>query len=240
MPSIQSSSVNTEQLSLSDVYDRAAAMVRRLSASRVGAGTSIPEVRGFQLTWNQNLDVINAWLGSVGFNAEGLSVEVLANGLDDDGRYGRKTATALVVLLYVAGLPDDVAASMPTVASNMPVWYAQHHSEVDQALLGAIDQEAPLREEVVLTSQSEEIDSSSSVPSSVEAGVPDQVIDQDGVMQPVDMGSEFNFEDDTISSSAGRKAWDVPLWALGIGIVTAGGLIYGISRRAKKNARIRA
>lgn len=226
---------NPLTVALSDLYSRATTMVRRLGASRISPSTSLAEIRGFQLAWNQYLGETNAWLGSIGFVAEGTTRVVLTDGLDDDGKYGPQTAHALVVLLYVAGLPERLAATLPTTPTNMPLWYAQNQSVVEGVLLNAMESDNMPQPEPVY------VDDGAETAEQLLENAHNAVSVVDSNTQTIEdtTGGDLVFDDgSTITSAAGRTAWNVPVWAVGIGVVTLGGLLFAVARRRKKGARI--
>lgn len=230
--------VNTQNLALSDLYNRAIVMARKLGSSRVSDGVGIQEVRGFQLAWNQYRGETSDWfLNVVGLQPSPAGTALLRDGLKDDGKYGPKTALAFAMLLYAAGLEERTLASMPTISSNFPVWFAQNHSIVEGVLLNVTqNMDVQSTEPSVSTVQSDQdvqqiVDDARQVPEVIDEQLNTMNVSEEDMV--FESGS-------TIASSAGRTSWDVPLWAIGIGVLTVGGLVYAVAKRKKRGAEIRA
>lgn len=219
------------QMALTEVYGQAITMVRTLAAMQQNLTGPVPAVKNFQDAWNANLAEIRAFIG--GPLPEGRFSEIVVAGLKNDARYGVNTATALGGLIYLIGDQfDQLAASVPVSASNIPVWWAQNHVLIEGALMVDFS--------TMSQGQNSQVE--------LDPGqVTQQVLDQsgsttqlpqqdDGVVD--DMSGDIDFTNDgsTIVSSAKRSGWSVPLWALGFGLLTAGGIVYFVARDKKKRA----
>lgn len=216
-----------QQLALTAVYGRAATMVRTLAARRSGWTNRIPQVRAFQEEWNLHLPELREW---VGFGATGNIAEVLSIGLKEDGRYGVFTATALGELIYLISEDyDNAANSVPISAANVPVWYAQYHSLIEGALTTNFSQlPFPQDQDVSINADA----------------MTQEVIDDARSNQgpiPQDSGSvDITFDEpSTITSTARRTGWNVPVWAVGLGLVTAGTLLFFVARKTRRRGSAR-
>jgi len=211
-----------EQSALTDVYGRAGVMVRTLASMQQGFTSRVPQVKSFQESWNRNIDVLRGWVGS---GATGMLAEILSNGLVEDGRYGAKTATALGELVYLISEDyDDAANSVPIVASNMPVWYAQYHSLIEGALTTNFS----------VVSQPQDVDVSVDADQLGQQVLEDESENTAQIPQD-DSGTDITFDEPTtIVSSARRAGWNVPIWAIGLGLVTAGTLIFFVAKKTRR------
>lgn len=209
-----------EQFALTDVYSNAGVMLRALAAMRQNWSTRIPQVKAFQESWNANLEVLRAWAGQ---GATGPVAQILTNGLVPDGRYGAMTATAIGELIYLISEDyDDAANSVPVAASSIPTWYAQYHSLIEGALTTNFA--------LMSTSNTSDV-------SINENEIAQNTLDDSGgtAELPNDMGSDITFDEPTtIVSTAKREGWNVPIWAIGLGLVTASGLIYLVAKKTRR------
>jgi hypothetical protein len=221
------------QFALTDVYSNAGIMVRTLASMQQGVTTSVQAVKDFQEAWNDNIPVLRTWVGDGGgVPWEADLPELLTVGLTADGRYGRKTGVALGELLWLIDESLDAAAnSVPVVVANMPVWYAQHHSAIEGALgtnfsTALAPGDIPVSidpEEITEAVLADEAENTAQIP----------LDDNDAVIAD-DSGSDISFEDHIVTSTAGRAGWSVPIWALGLGLVTAGTLIFFVAKKTRR------
>jgi hypothetical protein len=207
------------RFALADVYGSALAMVRALATT--SSRLARPAVKNFQISWNDNRAVLRAFAGTdVPWDG---ALAVLVNGLSTDGGYGSNTAVALALVIYLSGADEDHAAvsAVPTSAAGVAPWVGQFGSVIEAALLtdfstwSAVVQDTPPPDDVVVDPPSSDTTLTVEPP-------------------PSDMGSDFTYEGDTIVSSGKRKGWDVPIWAVGLGLLTAGGLFYFIVKRKRR------
>jgi hypothetical protein len=185
-----------------------------------GWSNRVSQVKAFQESWNANIVVLRMWSGP----AEGLTGKNLAEGLVTDGRYGVATADALGTLIYlISSTFDDAVAAIPLQASGLPIWYAQHRSAIESALTTNFSLASTV-DTTEVTVNTEEIAQNTLDDSGGTAELP-----------PDDMGSDITFEEPTvITSTARRVGWNVPIWALGLGLATAGTLFFVIAKRTKR------
>jgi hypothetical protein len=222
-PTIENLPVLTddEVFALTDVYTSAGIMVRALASMKQGWSNHVSQVKAFQESWNDNIVMMRAWAGGP---MTGVVAQVLDKGLVADGRYGLNTAAALGELIFLISSDyDEVAESVPVAAAGIVTWYAQYHSLIEGALMtnfSAVSTADP----TTVTVNTEEL--------------ADNTLDDSGGTSELptdDMGSDITFDEPTvIVSTAKREGWNVPIWALGLGLVTAGTLFFVIAKRTKR------
>jgi len=207
------------RFALSDVYGNALSMVHALTTMTSRAAK--PAVKNFQLSWNANRAVLRAFAGTdVPWDG---ALAALVNGLGTDGGYGPNTAAALALVIYLSGADTDHAAvsAIPTAAAGVAPWVGQYGKVIEAALSTDF-------------STWSDVVQDTSPPSDVPVDPPSVDTTLTVAPPPSDMGSDFTYEGDTIVSSGKRVGWDVPIWAVGLGLLTAGGLFYFIVKRKKR------
>lgn len=221
--SVDNSMTQPQINALNQVYGRALVMVQTLAAMRQGFSSRIPAVRQFQQSWNANLGALRAW--AVDGVVSNIAAETLATGLDEDGRYGPRTAHALGELIWLIGEDfDNVVGDLPVAAANIPLWYAQYHTLIEGAL--TTDFKSPLPDDAPVNLDPNGQSSLENTDGGVEDVLNNEVVADD-------IAPEHVFEDDRIVSTARRTTWSVPIWAIGLGLATAAGLFFFVAKKKK-------
>lgn len=177
---------------------------------RFGLALYAERVENFQKVWNGNFRTFAAKLYDDGFVATGnvINDEVLSIGLTTDGKYGEKTAHAMVMLsLWDAGLP-------PKCACEMRAWVASSAGQAGLQWMGV---------PVVNLIES--------------PAAPAPTPPSDGPIQPQQPQQPpppvvHQFQDQPVAASMGRQTNTTVYWGIGIlALLAAGGTWYYLKGR---------
>lgn len=212
-------------------------MVGALVQKAITSGTFSQATRDFQASWNEVKGVVRAEIDGMvqdhtkdpkaRFTPAGTTAEVFNTGLATDGKYGPKTAHALIMLLWArmgtveapGGVPAVlVNGAIPLDPRNWPTVYAVHRSLFDSLFLQIAVSNPP---------------GPSPIPAPVQTTPPAPTPNLPGE-QPVPSNDSITFDDgsDVVGRGQGKTSL-APMLALGAGALVVGGIVWYAVRKRK-------